>query len=133
MRFQVRGKMSTFGGPDDSGVSVSEGLALVEPSEQYLLKEYFLPSQPAGTTGLARRLNPKTFYVACRWDYSVISKTELVNIMATVSNPATQKSAEAKPVDWGPNETTCRVADLSPGLAEHLGLETGQIVEIEVV
>jgi hypothetical protein len=33
------------------------------------------------------------------------------------------KTAQAKPVDWGPNERTGRVADLSPGLARFVGLE----------
>ena len=68
--FQATGKCSWFGGPNDlTGVSASEGLAFhydVTAENQHL----FLPYQPAGSTGLARRLNPWVHYIACRWDYS---------------------------------------------------------------
>jgi len=124
--------MSTFGGPDDSGVSASEGLALVEPSQLQQVKDYFLPTQPPGTTGLARRLNPKTFYLACRWDYEKTSKSFLLESLVTVTNPQNGKTAQAKPVDWGPNKNTGRIADLSPGLAKFLGLQTDQEVEVVI-
>jgi hypothetical protein len=128
----LRGKMSTFGGPDDSGVNAIEGLALVEPSQLQQVKDYFLPTQPPGTTGLARRLNPKTFYLACRWDYEKTSKSFLLESLVTVTNPQNGKTAQAKPVDWGPNKNTGRIADLSPGLAEFLGLQTDQEVEVVI-
>jgi hypothetical protein len=51
-------------------------------------------------------------------------------ILVEVTNPANGKRAYAKPIDWGPDETTRRVADLSPGLAWHLGLKTNDTVEI---
>jgi len=38
--------------------------------------------------------------------------------------------ATAKPVDWGPNLNTGRVADLSPGLAHFLHLGTDDVVEV---
>ena len=69
--FRVEGKMSTFGGPTDTGMSATEGLALFTPADlqdpkySYL----FLPTPPPGTTGLGRRLNPETYYFACRWNY----------------------------------------------------------------
>src|SRR4029453_4751946 len=58
--FRVEGKMSTFGGPHDLGMSPDEGLALFsnadlkDPRYSYL----FLPAPPPGTSGLGRRLNP---------------------------------------------------------------------------
>ena len=70
--FRVEGKMSTFGGPTDTGMSASEGLALFTPADlqdpkySYL----FLPTPPPGTTGLGRRLNPEKYYFACRWNYN---------------------------------------------------------------
>jgi hypothetical protein len=69
------GKVNWFGGPEDTGVSPSEGLAFIYEYEQapYL----FLPYQPSGTTGLARRLDPEVFYIAMRWDYDVYSKEML--------------------------------------------------------
>ena len=113
---KLNGTMSVFGGPEDTGVSPSEGLALCEPHEVDLFPEdLFLPEQPKGTTGLARRLNPDAPYIAARWDYDVTPRPFLQEAVVIVRNPATGKQAAAQPIDWGPNETTGRVADLSPG------------------
>jgi len=129
--FSAKGKMSYFGGPTDTGVSPSEGLAFIysiTTSNEHL----FLPNQPSGTTGLARRLNPFVSYIACRWDYNVTSKDMLANSgeRALVTSVATGRSALAIPSDWGPNESTKRIADLSPGLCEVLDLETDDEVEV---
>lgn len=128
--FHVRGRMSTFGGPDDSGVGPDEGLAIVDDKTFEGLREYFLPQQPSGTTGLARRLNPEKFYIACRWDYKLTPKAFLRQSLVRVTNLRDGKTAQAKPVDWGPNAQTMRVADLSPGLAAALALETDDEVEV---
>ena len=69
MKIYFKGRMSTFGGPADTGVTPREGLALITKHNKHEFTEYLLPHQPAGTTGLARDLNPQKFYVACRWDY----------------------------------------------------------------
>jgi hypothetical protein len=127
-----RGKMSIFGGPNDSGVSPSEGLALIQPHQMQEFQDYFLPTQPPNTTGLARRLDPDTFYLACRWNYNQTSKSFLVKLMVTVTNPSNGRTAQAKPVDWGPHKDTGRDADLSPGLANFLGLKTDDNVEVIV-
>jgi len=126
--FQAVGKMSYFGGPDDDGVSDTEGLAFhyqVTALNQHL----FLPFQPEG---LARRLNPFVNYIACRWDYNVTPKDMLAESgdRALVRSMATGRYALAFPADWGPNENTGRVADLSPGLCEVLDLETDDEVEV---
>ncbi|GGF76912.1 hypothetical protein GCM10007301_41020 [Azorhizobium oxalatiphilum] len=126
----LRGKMSTFGGPADTGVSPREGLALVEPEEVDVFEGLFLADQPPGTSGLARRLDPSALYVACRWDYKQTPRSLLQRAKVIVTNPATGKSAEARPVDWGPSAGTGRVADLSPGLAELLGLATDDVCQI---
>jgi hypothetical protein len=124
------GKMSTFGGPDDHGVTPDEGLALFTAADLAANPDIFLAAQPAGTTGLARRLNPEAKYLACRWDYSATPKDFLRRIKVRVS--ANGKSEEARPVDWGPNAATGRVADLSPGLAKALGLDTGDVCKVEI-
>jgi N-acetylmuramoyl-L-alanine amidase len=127
--FETSGKCSHFGGPEDMGVSPSEGLAFIfnVSDNPYL----FLPSQPSGTTGLARRLNPYVHYVACRWDYSVTSKNMLKSgKRAKVTAPHNSYELLAFPADWGPNQNTGRVADLSPGLMEALGLATDDEVEV---
>lgn len=131
-RFYVRGKLSTFGGPDDQGVSPSEGLALIMPTNWQTFPELFLAHQPPGTSGLARRLNPRAHYVACRWNYRILPKHELVTLTARVRNPRTGKEAAARPVDWGPHPSTGRVADLSPGLADFLEVGTDEEIEVSV-
>jgi N-acetylmuramoyl-L-alanine amidase len=129
--FTAIGTCSYFGGPDDTGVSPSEGLAFIYDYDEapYL----FLPKQPPGTTGLARRLDPGVFYVACRWDYDVTSKNMLAGSgkMALVTAKKTGIARMAHPADWGPHEQqTGRAADLSPGLMDNLGIETDDEVTV---
>ena len=132
--FRVEGKMSTFGGPRDTGMSADEGLALFtqadlqNPKYSYL----FLPTAPPDTTGLGRRLNPDKYYFACRWNYNDTSKELLKRALARVENPSNGRAADARPVDWGPHISTGRVADLSPGLAAALGLQTDDVVRITI-
>src|SRR5258705_9805061 len=97
------GKMSTFGGPDDTGVTSSEGLALFDAADVAANPDLFLPAQPPDTTGVARRLNPQAKYLACRWDFSVTPKNFLKRITVKVSNPANGKSEDARPADFGPS------------------------------
>jgi hypothetical protein len=124
----VDGTCSWFGGPDDDGVSPSEGLAfLYEVSDA---PDLFLPEQPPGTTGLARRLDPETFYVATRWDYDVTPKEMLRDQSKKALVRANDREFLARPADWGPNENTGRVADLSPGLMDALGIDTDSRVEV---
>jgi hypothetical protein len=132
--FRVEGKMSTFGGPRDTGMSADEGLALFTPPDlqdpkySYL----FLPTPPPGTTGLGRRLNPEKYYFACRWNYNDTPREFLRRALARVENPANGRAVDARPVDWGPNIATGRVADLSPRLATALGLDTDGMVRITI-
>ncbi len=127
---QLAGKMSIFGGPSDSGVAPDEGLALVEAGEVDKFAGFFLPDQPPGTTGLARRLDPKSFYLACRWNYKMTPRAFLQGISVAVT--ANGKTLQARPIDWGPNENTGRIADLSPGLADALGLKTDDTCAIVI-
>jgi hypothetical protein len=128
--FKAIGKASWFGGPDDMGVTPDEGLAfLYEVSDA---PQLFLDYQPSGTSGLARRLNPEVPYLAMRWDYNQFSKNELASgeILFQVRAPKTGKQYKAWPADWGPHVDTGRVADISPGLMEALGIGTDDEVEI---
>jgi len=127
--FYAKGRCSHFGGPDDTGVSPSEGLAFIFSVDD--APQLFLPFQPEGTTGLARRLNPYIHYVACRWDYSVTPKPSLLEHVAMVRAPRTGLEMKAFPADWGPHEEkTGRVADLSPGLMDDLQITTDDEVEV---
>jgi len=133
--FRLVGKCSWFGGPDDQGVSPDEGLAFLYELDD--APELFLPYQPSGTTGLARRLDPATSYIACRWNYDQFSKEDLASgdLMFWVYAPKTGKRFKARPADWGPHEekTGGRVADLSPGLLDALGIGTDDQVEVTLV
>jgi N-acetylmuramoyl-L-alanine amidase len=124
----VSGKCSSFGGPEDTGVSPSEGLAFISDMDQ--APHLFLPYQPEGTSGLARRLNPYVHYIACRWDYDDIPKSEMLDHVALVRSPMTGIELTAIPADWGPHEDTGRVADLSPSLMQDLGLSTDDVVQV---
>jgi len=127
--FHAAGRCSYFGGPDDPGVSSSEGLAFIYNYSE--APHLFLPSQPPGTTGLARRLNAEhVFYVACRWDYDVTSKAMLANPSVLALVRGNGREFYAWPADWGPHEDTGRVADLSPALMDALELNTDDDVEV---
>jgi N-acetylmuramoyl-L-alanine amidase len=128
MTTTLTGKCSWFGGPEDMGVSPSEGLAFISSVSQ--APELFLPKQPPNTTGLARRLDPSTYYIATRWDYAQYPKSELLDMKCLVTSPKTGKSFVAAPADWGPHVDTGRVADLSPGLMDALGIKTDDVVEV---
>jgi D-alanyl-D-alanine carboxypeptidase len=132
MSILLRGKCSWFGGPDDTGVKRNEGLALVSKEDLDKFDGYFLDKNPPKTTGLARRLNPESYYIACRWNYKQTSREYLQGITVSVRNPNKPGILEARPVDWGPNAKTGRVADLSPGLIKALGLDTNGIVEVDI-
>ena len=123
----IEGKASWFGGPDDSGVDHDEPLAFIHTIEQ--APHLFLPYQQNGS-GLARLLNPFTHYLACRWDYSQTPHEMLLNNVALVTGVRTGISLTAFPADWGPHESTGRVADLSPSLLADLGLTTDDEVQI---
>src|SRR5689334_20374216 len=72
----LQGKMSHFGGPQDTtGVKPDEGPSIMDASDVTKRHDLFLPTQPPGTTGTARRLNPDANYIACRWDFNVTPKS----------------------------------------------------------
>jgi hypothetical protein len=128
------GKVSTFGGPDDLDVGPDEGLSLFDVGDVAANPDLFLPTQPPGTTGLARRLNPQAKYLACRWNLSVTPKSflKMATTVVKVTNPANGRSENARAADTGPAVFTERVADLSPHLADALGLPTDGICHVEI-
>ena len=123
----VSGKCSHFGGPEDEGVSPSEGLAFIQDIME--APHLFLPYQPEGTTGLARRLNPEISYVACRWNYDITPPEMLLAKKALIRVPGGAELT-AFPADWGPHSSTGRIADLSPRLFDVLKLKTDDEVEV---
>lgn len=144
-----QGKVSCFGGPHDSGVGSAEGLSCIEPGDlaEWWFSRCFGP-QPAGTTGLARRLNPDAFYLAMRWHYGAENgipgdilpgwTREQVR-RAAFKVSANGKSIIAQAADWGPDldphdaAAAERVADLSPGIFAALSLDTDDCAVIEAL
>jgi hypothetical protein len=92
----------------------------------------FLASQPPGTTGTARRLNPDARYISCRWDYDRTPRDFLRRSLVVVKNIRSGYSTMSRPCDWGPNERTGRIADLSPGVLKILKLVTDDEVEVRI-
>jgi len=142
----LSGKTSTFGGPKDMGVSASEGLALIEPEDltDPRFAELFLPDQPPGTHGLARRLNPEMFYCAMRWAYKsddvnqdrgegkmlpITTSRALLRHGGKILVKANGLACEVQPVDWGPGIED-RLIDVSPGVFQFLGLQTDDEVTV---
>ena len=124
----LRGKVSWFGGPNDKGVAPNEGLAFIQEVEQ--APHLFLPAQPPNTTGLARRLDPHAHYIACRWDYDATPRSMLLEQQALIRAVKTGRALACYPADWGPHVDTGRVADISQGLMEALGIMTDDEVEV---
>ena len=131
--FRAEGKMSTFGGPADEGMSEIEGLAIFETmkeAEAHGAADFFMGADEAGAIGLGRRLHVEKLYVACRWNYQETLRAFLQDAVAHVS--ANGKTVLMRPMDWGPNVNTGRAADLSPGGAEALGLSTDDTCEVVI-
>ena len=139
---KTQGKMSTFGGPHDTGVAADEGLALIEPGDliEWWFRRIFLPAHPPNTSGLARRLNPEAFYIAMRWATLESSESSGATFVSRETArrsifrlSANGKSIFAQAADFGPAVRTKRVVDMSPGAASALGLTTDDIVEVEMI
>lgn len=124
----LRGKCSWFGGPNDKGVAPDEGLAFIYDVDD--APHLFLPQQPPNTSGLARRLDPHAHFVACRWDYDATPRTMLLEHPALIRALKTGRALTCSPADWGPHVDTGRVADISQGLMDALGIQTDDEVEV---
>lgn len=114
----VRGRVSHFGGPRDTGVTSTETGAITGER----LRALNDPLSPSSST-LASR--PEDFYyVAMRWAYSPNGTRWWRDARLLVVNPATGAAIVVRPVDWGPHTRTARVLDLSPQALTDLGLST---------
>lgn len=130
------GKVSSFGGPGDSHISLDSGLALYWPANKHTAPEgMFLPeTQIHPSWGLARQLNPDFPYVAARWEYIVTPKSFLRDFskcLVIIKNQQEQ-TLRVYPVDWGPHKKTNRVADVSPVVMKLLNLKTDDLVWLNV-
>ena len=135
----VRGTAREWGGPNDLHGKGGD-LALLSQNDvgSDVFKSYFLPAQPPGTVGLIKRLNPDTFYVNARWDYSITPRSVLrrtkVRIRKLDANgKASEVFVDAQAVDWGPPASTGFACDVSPAVVKKLNLSATDKVELEVL
>lgn len=123
-RSWVRGRVSSFGGPNDTGVTSTETGAV--SGER--LRSLNNPLNPSAST-LASR--PEDYYYAAmRWAYSPNSVTFWRRQRFVVTNPTTGATIVVRAVDWGPHTRTGRVLDLSPQALRDLGATTDDLMLI---
>lgn len=129
------GRCSTFGGPTDDGMSKDTGLSLYESWEADQRPDLFLPRNPQKDVPTWARLKIEASYIALIFDREYAHKNrKLVQGMKwLVTNPKNDKSEIAVLVDNGPSWEEKRICDLSPGLARRLGLDTDDVVEVELL
>jgi hypothetical protein len=118
----THGKLGVFGGPKDRGIKPHDKLAL--------------PTGPHGVYERIRSLNPKSFYCAMRWNYHVehLTPEEVkrwwANRKLLVTSPKNGSAVIVRAVDYGPHESTGLDISVSPGVADALGVEVGDEVDI---
>lgn len=114
----VRGRVSHFGGPNDTGVSSTETGAVSGERLRSL-------NNPVNASAATIASRPADFYfIAMRWDYTPHGRSFWQNARVVVKNPANGRKVVLRVVDWGPNTNTRRVLDISPQAIKDLGATT---------
>jgi hypothetical protein len=122
----VRGRVSWFGGPNDTGVTSTETGAITGER----LRSLHDPD-PASASTVASR--PADYYfVAMRWRYLYGSSLGDVGTdlrwwreqRIAVMSPSTGRAVVLRPADWGPHPTTNRIIDVSHQALRDLGVST---------
>lgn len=117
----VSGRVSWFGGPDDTGVTSSETGAITGER----LRSLNSPLSPSVDDLTSR---PEDFYFAAmRFDYGPAGVSFWRDARLLVVNSATGSMIVVRPVDWGPNTSTRRTLDLSPQAMVDLDLATDDV------
>jgi hypothetical protein len=114
----VRGRVSWFGGPRDTGVTSTETGAITGEH----LRSLNDPVDPSASTLSSRPAD--YYYVAMRWAYAPNGTRWWRDARLVIVNPASGRAVVVRPVDWGPNTSTRRILDLSPQALTDLGLST---------
>lgn len=114
----VRGLVSHFGGPNDSGVSSTETGAISGERLRAL-------NNPLNASDATIAARPEDFYYAAmRWDYTPHGRNFWVDARILVVNPDNGLKVVLRPVDWGPNTSTGRILDVSPEALDDLDADT---------
>jgi hypothetical protein len=126
------GKISTFGGSSDLFMKPTEGLALFEHHEADKRPDLFCEAEfDRSDFPVWKRLRETSMYCAFRYNQS-IPRRVLQETPVKIINPKNSKFVMASIVDWGPNEDTHRMIDVSEGVANALDLETDDIANVEI-
>lgn len=126
----VAGKVSFFGGNNDTGMRYSEGLALYEHAQADLRPDLFLPRSTDHIEGTSQRLRTSSYYIALRFNKEIDKEVHRHSAWK-VSNPKTGQWVVASLCDYGPHENTGRCADVSPAIMQALRLETDDEILVE--
>lgn len=126
------GKISTFGGSSDSGMTRSEGSSCYEHSEADKRPDLFFPRSEDLSLGVSQRMRSEdALYFACRYPLKAFPRSMLQNTNWLFINPKTGAKACLWLVDWGPHpDNTDKDFDISPFAARCLGLQSGDLVEV---
>ena len=137
------GKCSSFGGPRDTGIGISEGLGLIESSDlnEWFFRRIFLRNINTDV-GLGRNLDPDAFYCAMRFAYGSFSgvsgeiltgmtRDEVRRGLFVIS--FNDKACFSQAADWGPNLDTNRLIDCSPGVLSYIGAQTDSVVDVTFI
>ena len=128
----LQGKCSFFGGVNDSGMALAEGLALYEHWEADLRPDLFLPRGTDPLFGTSQRLRYSTAcYIAVRFPKAQYTRPEWQASSWRVKNLKTGQWVKASLVDFGPHERTDRVVDLSYIIGQYLSIKTDDVVSVE--
>lgn len=120
----VRGKISHFGGPEDTGVTPTETGAITGENLRAL-------NNPLDPTPEELAANPDGYYyLAMRWNYTPGDRTFWRAARIVIRNPDTGKMVVVRPVDWGPHTRTERIVDVSPQTERDLGTQTDREVDV---
>lgn len=126
----LKGKVSTFGGAGDTGMTLTEGLSIFEHHEADQRLDLFYHRGVNPNVGTSKRLKPDSYYFAYRFpldprpDRKVLQATQFL-----FRNPENGRMVVAWLADWGPHERTGRVFDISPGVANALSVQTDQEIQ----
>lgn len=120
----VRGTISNFGGPNDTGVTTTETGAITGERLRGL-------NTPTDASRAVIESRPEDFYYAAmRWSYSPGDRSFWRDARVLIRNPATGAEVVVRPVDWGPHIRTGRIIDVAPQTEDDLGASTDDSVDV---
>lgn len=114
---------------NDKGMKDDEGLSLYEHKEADLRPDLFYPADQYPGKGTSKRLRHDAFFFSYMFPKGQYARRKLQLSPWVLKNPKTGKCVVAHLVDRGPAEWTGRVFDVSPRVAEALGMKTDEILE----